>query len=245
VTGVGTNRHLDLLVVINEIARTEQEPVNIRHVCLACRAGLNAAGVGVYLAGAAQPLEVVGTAGDEMAELQVTMGEGPASEALRQNQPVLVPDLANGWSAQRWPVLAPAAVAAGVAAVFVIPLTIGAIALGALEICRNVGGPLSADELADALLFADTATALLLGRSAAPVAVDGGDLWGTEPERRWGVVHQATGMVSVQLDTDLGEAFLRLRAHAYLTGLRLAEVATEVVARRLRFTPDTNHEKQR
>ncbi|MEU7476441.1 GAF and ANTAR domain-containing protein [Lentzea sp. NPDC042327] len=242
---MGTNRHLDILVVINEIARADQEPTGVRHVCLACRAGLNAAGVGVYLAGTVQPLEVIGTAGEEMAELQVTMGEGPVSEALRQNQPVLVPDLANGWSAQRWPVFAPAAVAAGVAAVFVIPLTMGAIALGALEICRDVDGPLSPDELADALLFADTATALLLGRSAAPAALDGGDLWGTEPERRWGVVHQATGMVSVQLDTDLGEAFLRLRAHAYLTGLRLSEVAADVVARRLRFTPDTDHEKQR
>lgn len=242
---MGTNRHLDILVVINEIARADREPVGVRHVCLGCRIGLNAVGVAVYLVGTAQPLEVAGTVGDEMAELQVTMGEGPCSEAVRQNRPVFVPNLADNWSTKRWPVFAPAAVAAGVAAMFVIPLTLGAIALGALEICRDVDGPLSADELADALLFADTATTLLLGRSAAPATLDTGDLWGTEPERRWGVVHQATGMVSVQLDTDLGEAFLRLRAHAYLTGLRLSEVAANVVARSLRFTPDTNHEKQR
>lgn len=242
---MGTNRHLDILAVINEIARADQEPAGVRHVCLACRTGLNAVGVAVYLAGTAQPLEVAGAIGDEIAELQATVGEGPASEALRQNQPVFVSDLAGGWSARRWPVFAPAAVAVGVAAVFVIPLTLGAIALGALEICRDVDGPLSADELADALLFADMATSLLLGRSAAPAELDGGDLWGTEPERRWGVVHQATGMVSVQLDTDLGEAFLRLRAHAFLTGCRLSEVAADVVARKLRFTPDTNHEKKR
>jgi len=242
---MGTNRHLDILALVNKIAVAEREPVGVRHVCLACRTGLNAAGVAVYLVGTAQPLEVAGTAGDEIAELQATVGEGPVSEALRQNQPVFASDLAGGWSARRWPVFAPAAAAAGVAAIFVIPLTLGAIALGALEICRDVDGPLSAEELADALLFADTATALLLGRTAAPEAMDGGDLWTAEPERRWGVVHQATGMVSVQLDTDLGEAFLRLRAHAYLAGLRLSEVAADVVARRLRFTPDTNHEKQR
>ncbi|WP_434446789.1 GAF and ANTAR domain-containing protein [Lentzea sp. E54] len=242
---MGTNRHLDILLVINETAGADQEPVGVRHVCLACRKCLNAAGVAIYLVGTVQPLEVAGTAGDEMAELQTTVGEGPVSEAMRQNQPVFASDLADGWSANRWPVFAPAAVAAGVAAVFVIPLTLGAIALGALEICRDVGGPLSPDELADALLFADTATALLLSRSATPATLDGADLWATEPERRWGVVHQATGMMSVQLDTDLGEAFLRLRAHAYLTGLRLSEVAADVVARRLRFTPDTNHENQR
>jgi hypothetical protein len=242
---MGTNRHLDLLVAINEIARAGEEPAGVRHVCLACRNGLNAVAVTVYLAGTAQPLEVAGPAGDEMAELQATVGEGPVSEAMRQNQPVFAPDLADRWSASRWPVFAPAAVEAGVTAIFVIPLTLGAIALGALEICRDVDGPLSPDELADALLFADTATTLLLGRRATPAALDGADLWGTEPERRWGVVHQATGMVSVQLDADLGEAFLRLRAHAYVTGLRLSEVAADVVARRLRFTPDTNHEKQR
>jgi hypothetical protein len=245
VTGVGTNRHLDLLVVINEIAQADRASVGVRHVCLACKAGLNAAGVAVYLVGSAQPLEVAGVAGDEMAELQATVGEGPVPEALRQNQPVFASDLADRWSANRWPVFAPAAIAAGVAAVFVIPLTLGAIALGALEICRDVDGPLSSDELADALLFADTATTLLLGRPATPATLDGADLWDTEPERRWGVVHQATGMVSVQLDTDLGEAFLRLRANAFLTGRRLSEVAADVVARKLRFTPDTNHEKQR
>lgn len=242
---MGTNRHLDILLVVNEIARADQQPVGVRHVCLACQVGLDAVGVAAYLVGAPQPLEVAGTAGDEMAELQATLGEGPVSEALRQNQPVLAPNLAGEWSANRWPVLAPAAVAAGVAAIFVIPLTLGAIALGALEICRDVDGPLSPDELADALLFADTATTLLLGRSAMPATLDGADLWGTEPERRWAVVHQATGMVSVQLGTDLGEAFLRLRAHAFVTGRRLSEVAADVIARRLRFTPDTNHEKQR
>jgi hypothetical protein len=107
---------------------------------------------------------------------------------------------------------------------------------GALEICRDVDGRLSPDELADALLFADTATTVLLGGPATPETLDGADLWGTEPERRWGV-HQVTGMVSMQLNTALGEAFLRLRAHACVTGLRLSEVAADVVARRLRFTP--------
>ncbi|WP_154697681.1 GAF and ANTAR domain-containing protein [Lentzea guizhouensis] len=241
---MGTNRHLDVLMGINEIARADQKPVDVRHVCLACRIGLNAVGVGIYLAGTAQPVEVVGTTGDEMAELQVTLGEGPVPEALRQNRPVFVSDLTGGLSARRWPVFAPAAVAAGVAAVFVIPLTLGAIALGALEICRDVDGPLSADELADALLFADAVTMLLLGRSPMSAALDVADLPHSGPDGRWAVVHQATGMASVQLGADLGEAFLRLRAHAYLTGVRLSEVAADVVALRLRFTPDTDHEKQ-
>lgn len=79
---MGTNRHLDILVGIDEITRAAQVPVGVRHACVACRIGLN--GIGVYLAGAEQPLEVAGTTGDEIAELQETMSERSVSEALRQ-----------------------------------------------------------------------------------------------------------------------------------------------------------------
>ena len=48
-------------------------------------------------------------------------------------------------------------------------------------------------------------------------------------------VHQACGMVSAQLEISLTEAAVRLRAHAYAEDRPLAEVAREVVARRLRL----------
>jgi hypothetical protein len=40
-------------------------------------------------------------------------------------------------------------------------------------------------------------------------------------------------MISVQLDVSLAEASVRLRAHAYADGRPLAEVARDVVERRL------------
>ena len=45
-------------------------------------------------------------------------------------------------------------------------------------------------------------------------------------------------MMSVQLGIDVTGALARLRAHAFLHDRRLAEVAAEVVARRLRSHPD-------
>ena len=48
-------------------------------------------------------------------------------------------------------------------------------------------------------------------------------------------VHQAAGMVSVQLDVSVGQALIRLRAYAFGNGLPLAHVAEGVVARTLRF----------
>jgi hypothetical protein len=48
-------------------------------------------------------------------------------------------------------------------------------------------------------------------------------------------VHQAAGMVSVQLGVSVAEAMVRLRAHAYAEDRSLTEVAGDVVARRLRL----------
>jgi hypothetical protein len=49
------------------------------------------------------------------------------------------------------------------------------------------------------------------------------------------VVHQAAGMVAAQLAISVGEALIRLRAYAFANGRGLAEVADDVVRRRLRF----------
>ena len=51
------------------------------------------------------------------------------------------------------------------------------------------------------------------------------------------VVHQASGMVSVQLKVSVGEALVRLRGHAFGNERHLVEVARDVVHRRFRFDP--------
>jgi AmiR/NasT family two-component response regulator len=51
-------------------------------------------------------------------------------------------------------------------------------------------------------------------------------------------IDQATGMLTVQLGVTAAEAFARLRAYAYAEDRRLADVAGDIVARRLRLEPD-------
>jgi hypothetical protein len=51
-------------------------------------------------------------------------------------------------------------------------------------------------------------------------------------------IDQATGMVSEQLGVAVAEAFVRLRAYAYVQDRRLSDVARDIVARRLRLSPD-------
>ena len=43
-------------------------------------------------------------------------------------------------------------------------------------------------------------------------------------------IHQAQGMVMVDLSVDLAEALLRMRAHAFQGGLPLIQVARAIIA---------------
>lgn len=164
-------------------------------------------------------------------DLQFSLGEGPGLEAFEEGQPVLVADLADRDHALRWPAFAADALVAGVRALFAFPLRLGAINLGVLNLYRQRPGALTTEEHGQALVFADTATLLLLaeGLSAAD------DRYRLTAYDQRAVVHQATGMVAVQTGSTISEAFARLRAYAYGDDRTLAGVADDVVERRLRF----------
>ena len=53
-------------------------------------------------------------------------------------------------------------------------------------------------------------------------------------------IHQATGMVSVQMNVPVDEALLLLRARAYASERRLTDVARDVVELRLRFSAEVD-----
>ncbi|GAA2051986.1 GAF domain-containing protein [Catenulispora yoronensis] len=169
----------------------------------------------------------------ELEDLQFTLGQGPTLDAAATGVPVLAAELAS--AAARWPAFIPAALQLGVNAVFVFPLRIGAISLGTLTAHRAAAGPLPAAQVTDALALADAVTLTVL-HSQSDTGLDGqpGPGWAAPATYR-AEVHQATGMVSVQLGVSLAEALVRLRAFAFGRDLLLADVAADVVARRLRF----------
>jgi hypothetical protein len=117
---------------------------------------------------------------------------------------------------------------------FAVPLQAGAIHIGVLSLYRAVPGQLTAEELADVLVFADAALHILLDAASGVSGSPAYQPLNGFTDRR-AVVHQATGMISVQLDVSLEEALVRLRAHAFARGTALGEVATEVVSRQLRL----------
>ena len=175
-------------------------------------------------------------------DAQFTLGEGPSWQALAGGSPVLVPDLST--SSPRWPAFVSAALGLGVGAVFAFPLQIGVISVGVLLAHRAAAGPLSIEQLADALALADAVTVLLL--HCEPATQVPGQSVRKPPRPGWeqpathrAEVHQATGVLSVQLSVPLAEALVRLRAHAYATDRPISEVAADVVAHRLYLEDST------
>ncbi|MGV8965036.1 MAG: putative bifunctional diguanylate cyclase/phosphodiesterase [Cellulomonas sp.] len=91
--------------------------------------------------------------------LQSELGEGPCLAAFETGEPVFIADLADD---DRFPEFGPAALAAGMAAVFTFPLRHGGGRLGALDLYRDSTGPLDAAAREAAQTLADVATAYLL-----------------------------------------------------------------------------------
>ena len=151
-------------------------------------------------------------------------------------RPVLEADLA-GDGMSRWPLYAAAAHNEGLRAAFAFPLQIGAARLGVLDLHRREPGPLTAEELTRALTFADVATTLLLNaqKEAPPgAAADGLD----EAMAYHYRLHQAQGMVMVQVGVTLAAALALLRAYAFSHDRHLDDVARDVVTRTLRLDED-------
>ncbi len=179
------------------------------------------------------PLCSTDAIGADLVQLQLVLGAGPCIDAYQHDHPVLVPDLGHP-SAHRWVGFTRPAVDAGVRAAFGFPLRIGVARLGALLLHNAAPGPLSDEQHADALVMADLAAQSVVVLRAGPapgrLAVEleaGADF------RR--VVHQAAGMVAEQLGVTVGQALVRLRAHAFAWDRPLTEVAEAVVGRQLRF----------
>lgn len=206
----------------------------LRRLCGAVTRVLAASGVGltVMAGGGLRGMTAASDAATErLEELQITLGEGPCTDAYESMRPVLIPDVADG-AMSRWPVYAPAVHAEGVRAVFAFPLQVGAARLGVMDVFRTGVGMLSPDELTLALTFAEVAVSTLLDGRDGVAAADG---WPDDPLGSRAELFQAQGMVMVQLGVSLAEAMVRMRAHAYVNDLRLYDVATEIVARRISF----------
>ena len=92
-------------------------------------------------------------------QLQSSLGEGPCLTAAESGAPVVIPDLRGE---HPYPRFGPAAMAAGMAAVFTFPLRHANGCLGALDLYRDEVGPLSSSAQSAAQTLADVAAAYII-----------------------------------------------------------------------------------
>jgi hypothetical protein len=204
-----------------------------QHVCAAGVELLGVSGAGLTLMAKTQLGAVWASDKSSQAveDLQFALGEGPALDAFHLGAPAIEPDLAT--APARWPFFGPRALDLGVRAVFSFPLQMGVIRLGALNLFRGSPGLLSVDQLGDSLVLADVATGDIIDlQEEGAIRWSRSDRLGQRAR-----VHQATGMVAVQIDSDMGAALARIRAYAFANELSIFEVADQVIDRRLRLPP--------
>jgi hypothetical protein len=207
-------------------------------LCVRCSEELAVSGAGVALIVDGVHRGTLGASDDRIRaieDLQFTFGEGPCLDANRTSRPVSAGDLASAGG--RWPAFAPAAVDGGVGAVFAFPLLIGGARFGAFDLYCDTAGALTPQDYADAVIVADAASQLVLAVQAeAPDGELHEVIAGVTDHRA--VVYQASGIVAVQLDISVEEALVRIRGHAYRTGIAVGSLAEDIVSRRVRLERD-------
>lgn len=164
-------------------------------------------------------------------EFQFDLGEGPCWDALSSNSPVLMNDAAARARAT-WPLFGEAIAAEGIGALFAFPLAIGPLRFGAIDLYSMAAQSLTGRQVGDVQIVAEHLSRAVLRRALQPILDDDNGPY----SRR--TLHQATGMVLVQLDIPAEDARLVIQAHAFASSRSVRETAQDVLDGRLRFHTD-------
>lgn len=173
-------------------------------------------------------------------EMQFTHGEGPCLDAVANQAPVAVRDLAHPLET-RWPAYGPAMLTRQIRGVYAMPIMVAGQYVGALDLFQAEPATMSTDQIIGAVAAAELAQIPMLDvlqhnmRDAA--AAPGGDAWNELNQLVRAEVNQATGMVMAQLGISAPAALVRLRAHAYATERSATDVARDIIERRIRLEP--------
>ena len=163
-------------------------------------------------------------------DLQEVLGQGPGPHAYSTGRQLLV-DLDTEIDA-RWPQFGAAARdTIGPLRICAIPIKPDEEILGVLTAHLDRGRALALDAESCQFLADTLGAALLRDPHAADTDMSGP--WAERAE-----IHQATGMVVAQLMVGVDDALALLRAHAFAAESTLAQIAHDVVRRRLDFRYD-------
>jgi GAF domain-containing protein len=186
---------------------------------------LDVSAAGLLLADPRGELRVVAASSEAARVLelfQLQSDQGPCLDCFRSGQPVMAADLAA--AAQRWPRFAPAARAAGFAAVQALPMRLREQVIGALNLFRVGPGAFEPADIRVGQALADVATiSLLQERSMRHSETLNEQLQAALDGRV--IIEQAKGKLAERLGLEMDEAFNLLRDYARTSNRGLSDLA--------------------
>lgn len=198
-----------------------------------CARLLDVASAGLLLADERGVLHVLAASSERTRELeafQVQREDGPCRDSYLGGAAISVPDLAA--ETGRWPQFVPHALAVGFVSVHALPMRLRQVKLGTLGLFGTAVGDLNTGDLSLGQALADVASvALVQDRTASDRAAMNAQLQTALTSRV--VLEQAKGVLAQQGQLDMPEAFVVLRRYARDNNLRLTDLATAVVHRRV------------
>lgn len=163
-------------------------------------------------------------------ELQFDLGEGPCWDVVATGEPVFEPEIQTR-PRHRWPAFMEAVHREPIGSLFAFPLSIGTLNIGALDLYHLEPATLSDEQARQVAAMAEMISRHVM-RRALRIA---GELEPTEKGHGRRAVHQATGFVIAQLALSPEDAQLLIQGQALAQGRSMAEIAQDIIDRRLTF----------
>jgi hypothetical protein len=165
-------------------------------------------------------------------DAEFTLGEGPAREAMTSRRAVRATGIA---VRRRWPNYGPAVERLGIRSIAAVPMGLTGVPLGALTLFGLHPRP-DNDDLDGLRAIADTVATMLLPEGERNGAGDDANPCSllAEVDHR-AVIHQATGVVSVEYGCATPDALALIRARAFAEDRPIEDIASDIVDRKLRL----------
>jgi transcriptional regulator with GAF, ATPase, and Fis domain len=233
----GAQRESHLLQAFVQMADTlvdDYDVADVLHQLVDhCVRLLDAAAAGLMMSDQRGNLQVLASSSERtrLLELfQIQNNEGPCLDCVRSGEPVVVADLTA--ATRRWPMFAPMAVENGFASVSAMPLRLRRETIGALNLFGSEPGPLNEQDAQVARALADTATIGILQERA----IRRGEVLTEQLQTALNsriIIEQAKGVLAYAGNLEMEQAFETLRRYARSHGIRLSEIARQLVTGRL------------
>ncbi len=217
----------------------------LHHLAERCVEVLGVAEAGLVLVDARGQLQALASSSERMhliELLEVQHEDGPCLDCWRSGDAVAEDHLADATG--RWPHFAPAALEAGFASAYAVPMRLRDERLGALNLFASEAAGLADTDLVLAQAMADVATIGILHERFIARREEVSEQLQVAFNTRV-VLEQAKGVVAEAVRTDMDKAFTLLRGYARHHNLLLSEVARQVIERELAADALVIHSRSR